>query len=90
MEACFRHRIKENDKVVIFYFFILCKKENWIARCKLRIVWEFKFGIRNTVYCIPVYQYQWKSTVLCTKAKHKNMLINKHTIFVNNVKKQQL
>ncbi len=36
------------------------------------------------------YRYQWKSTVLGTnfgtKAKHKNMLIKKHTIFINKVK----
>ncbi len=33
------------------------------------------------------YQYQWKSTVLGTKAKHKNMLIKKH-IFINKVKQK--
>ncbi len=40
-------------------------------------------------FCIR-YRYQWKSTVLGinfgTKEKHKNMLIKKHTIFINKVK----
>ncbi len=38
------------------------------------------------------YQYQWKSTVLGTnfgtKAKHKNMLIKKHIIFINKFKQK--
>ncbi len=40
------------------------------------------------------YRYQGKSTVLGTnfrtKAKHKNMLIKNHTIFINQVKKNEL
>ncbi len=34
------------------------------------------------------YRYKWKSTVLCTnfhtKAKHKTMLVKKHTIFIKS------
>ncbi len=63
----------------------------WIILIFLSAVWISVVTYQH--FCI-LYRYHWKSTVLGTifdtKAKHKNMLIKKHTIFINKVKQNTI
>ncbi len=64
-----------------------CNKKNQMIKKNWLHFYVYILGLSRYQNFSIRYQYQWKSTVLGTKAKHKNMLIKKH-IFINKVKQK--